>query len=91
VVATRRIPGTGSARSPRFGLLQRERRVALWFFTFSTWLGTGVYLEELFRAPELRGEKSLYELARIRRGRCGASSELLTGTPSIILRSLGAR
>ena len=43
---------------------------AVWFFTFSTWLGRhGVYLEDLFVRPEARGrghgQALLAELARI--------------------------
>src|SRR4051812_14485604 len=43
---------------------------AVWFFTFSTWLGRhGVYLEDLFVRPDVRGaghgRALLSELARI--------------------------
>ena len=43
---------------------------AIWFFTFSTWLGRhGIYLEDLFVRPEARGgghgKALLTELARI--------------------------
>jgi GNAT superfamily N-acetyltransferase len=43
---------------------------AVWFFTFSTWLGRhGVYLEDLFVKPDVRGaghgRALLTELARI--------------------------
>src|SRR3954451_24939597 len=42
---------------------------AIWFFTFSTWLGShGVYIEDLFVRPEARGgghgRALLSELAR---------------------------
>ena len=48
----------------------RVVRFALWFRNFSTWLGRhGVYLEDLFVLPELRGygygKALLTELARI--------------------------
>jgi GNAT superfamily N-acetyltransferase len=50
---------------------------AVWFFTFSTWLGRhGVYLEDLFVRPDARGgghgRALLTELARIAvRNGCG--------------------
>ena len=73
---------------------------ALWFFTFSTWLGKpGLYLEDLFVRPELRGrgigKAMMIELARIavHQG-CGRFewSVLDWNEPSIdFYRSLGAR
>jgi GNAT superfamily N-acetyltransferase len=95
----------GFGPSPRFSVLLAEQDgqvagFALWFFTFSTWLGKpGVYLEDLFVRPELRGRgigKALMtELARIAvREGCGRFewSVLDWNQPSIdFYRSLGAR
>jgi GNAT superfamily N-acetyltransferase len=73
---------------------------ALWFLNFSTWRGVhGIYLEDLYVRPRLRGgghgKALLTELARI----CGERgyerlewSVLDWNTPSIdFYRSLGAR
>ena len=95
--------GFGPAR--RFSVLVAEEdgRVAgfaLWFFTFSTWLGKpGLYLEDLFVRPELRGrgigKAMMIELARIAvREGCGRFewAVLDWNQPSIeFYRSLGAR
>jgi GNAT superfamily N-acetyltransferase len=95
----------GFGPRPRFSVLLAEEdgRVAgfaLWFFTFSTWLGKpGVYLEDLFVRPELRGQgigkAMMIELARIAvREGCGRFewSVLDWNQPSIdFYRSLGAR
>lgn len=95
----------GFGRSPRFSVLIAEEDgqvagFALWFFTFSTWLGKpGVYLEDLFVRPELRGrgigKAMMIELARIAvREGCGRFewSVLDWNQPSIdFYRSLGAR
>jgi GNAT superfamily N-acetyltransferase len=89
----------------RFSVLlaEEDERVAgfaLWFFTFSTWLGRpGLYLEDLYVRPELRGrgigKAMMIELARtaVREG-CGRFewSVLDWNAPSIeFYRSLGAR
>ncbi|GAA3751167.1 GNAT superfamily N-acetyltransferase [Spinactinospora alkalitolerans] len=72
---------------------------ALWFRNFSTWTGThGIYLEDLYVRPELRGhgygKALLAELARlcVERGyRRLEWSVLNWNTPSIdFYRSLGA-
>ena len=65
----------GFGPQPRFSVLLAEEDgqvagFALWFFTFSTWLGSpGLYLEDLFVRPELRGrgigKSIMLELARI--------------------------
>jgi GNAT superfamily N-acetyltransferase len=95
----------GFGPSPRFSVLLAEEDgqvagFALWFFTFSTWLGKpGVYLEDLFVRPELRGrgigKAMMIELARIAvREGCGRFewSVLDWNQPSIdFYRSLGAR
>jgi len=95
----------GFGPSPRFSVLLAEQDgevagFALWFFTFSTWLGKpGVYLEDLFVRPELRargiGKAMMIELARIAvREGCGRFewSVLDWNQPSIdFYRSLGAR
>ena len=95
----------GFGPTPRFSVLLAEEdgRVAgfaLWFFTFSTWLGKpGLYLEDLFVRPELRGrgigKAMMIELARtaVREG-CGRFewAVLDWNQPSIdFYRSLGAR
>ena len=84
-------------------LAEEEGRVAgfaLWFFTFSTWLGKpGLYLEDLFVSPQLRGrgigKAMMIELARIAvREGCGRFewAVLDWNQPSIdFYRSLGAR
>jgi GNAT superfamily N-acetyltransferase len=95
----------GFGSSPRFSVLlaEEEGRVAgfaLWFFTFSTWLGKpGLYLEDLFVSPQLRGrgigKAMMIELARIAvREGCGRFewAVLDWNQPSIdFYRSLGAR
>jgi len=95
----------GFGPRPRFSVLIAEEDgqvagFALWFFTFSTWLGKpGVYLEDLFVRPELRGrgvgKAMMIELARIAvREGCGRFewSVLDWNQPSIdFYRSLGAR
>jgi len=95
----------GFGPSPRFSVLLAEEDgqvagFALWFFTFSTWLGRpGLYLEDLFVRPELRGrgigKAMMIELARIAvREECGRFewSVLDWNQPSIdFYRSLGAR
>lgn len=95
----------GFGPMPRFSVLLAEEdgRVAgfaLWFFTFSTWLGKpGLYLEDLFVRPELRGrgigKAMMIELARIAvREGCGRFewAVLDWNQPSIdFYRSLGAR
>ena len=95
----------GFGASPRFSVLLAEEEgeiagFALWFFTFSTWLGKpGLYLEDLFVRPALRGrgigKAMMIELARIAVGEgCGRFewSVLDWNQPSIdFYRSLGAR
>ena len=95
----------GFGPSPRFSVLLAEQDgqvagFALWFFTFSTWLGKpGLYLEDLFVRPELRGrgigKAMMIELARIAaREGCGRFEwgVLDWNQPSIdFYRSLGAR
>jgi GNAT superfamily N-acetyltransferase len=94
----------GFGPAPRFSVLLAEEDgqvagFALWFFTFSTWLGKpGVYLEDLFVRPELRGKgigkAMMIELARIAvREGCGRFewAVLDWNQPSIeFYRSLGA-
>jgi len=95
----------GFGPSPRFSVLLAEddgnvAGFALWFFTFSTWLGQpGLFLEDLFVRPELRGrgigKALMLELARIAvREGCGRFewNVLDWNQPSIdFYRSLGAR
>jgi GNAT superfamily N-acetyltransferase len=95
----------GFGATPRFSVLLAEEDgqvagFALWFFTFSTWLGKpGLYLEDLFVRPELRGrgigKAMMIELARIAvREGCGRFewAVLDWNQPSIeFYRSLGAR
>ena len=95
----------GFGPSPRFSVLLAEADgnvagFALWFFTFSTWLGQpGLFLEDLFVRPELRGrgigKALMLELARIAvREGCGRFewNVLDWNQPSIdFYRSLGAR
>jgi GNAT superfamily N-acetyltransferase len=95
----------GFGEKPRFSVLLAEEDgqvagFALWFFTFSTWLGRpGLYLEDLFVRPELRGrgigKAMMVELAGIAvREECGRFewSVLDWNQPSIdFYRSLGAR
>ena len=95
----------GFGATPRFSVLLAEEDgqvagFALWFFTFSTWLGKpGLYLEDLFVRPALRGrgigKAMMIELARIAvREGCGRFewSVLDWNQPSIdFYRSLGAR
>ena len=95
----------GFGPAPRFSVLLAEQDgkvagFALWFFTFSTWRGKpGLYLEDLFVRPELRGcgigKALMVELARIAvREGCGRFewSVLDWNRPSIdFYRSLGAR
>ena len=95
--------GFGAARRFSVLLAEEDGRVAgfaLWFFTFSTWLGKpGLYLEDLFVRPELRGrgigKAMMIELARIAvREGCGRFewAVLDWNQPSIeFYRSLGAR
>ncbi len=73
---------------------------AVYFFNFSTWLGRpGLYLEDLFVRPELRGKgygrALLEELARIAHGRgCGRMewAVLDWNEPAIqFYKKLGAR
>ena len=73
---------------------------ALWFLNYSTWTGThGIYLEDLFVEPRLRGhgygKALLAELARICvvRGYARLDWAVLDwNTPSIeFYRSIGAR
>jgi len=95
----------GFGPTPRFSVLLAEEDgnvsgFALWFFTFSTWLGKpGLFLEDLFVRPELRGrgigKALMLELARIAvREGCGRFewNVLDWNQPSIdFYRSLGAR
>jgi GNAT superfamily N-acetyltransferase len=95
----------GFGETPRYSVLLAEEEgqvagFALWFFTFSTWLGKpGLYLEDLFVRPELRGrgigKAMMIELARIAvREDCGRFewAVLDWNQPSIeFYRSLGAR
>ena len=95
----------GFGATPRYSVLLAEEDgqvagFALWFFTFSTWLGKpGLYLEDLFVRPELRGrgigKTMMIELARIAvREGCGRFewAVLDWNQPSIeFYRSLGAR
>ena len=95
----------GFGPAPRFSVLLAEQDgevagFALWFFTFSTWLGRpGLFLEDLFVRPQLRGrgigKALMLELARnaVREG-CGRFewNVLDWNQPSIdFYRSLGAR
>lgn len=95
----------GFGPAPRFSVLLAEQDgnvagFALWFFTFSTWLGKpGLFLEDLFVRPELRGrgvgKALMLELARtaVREG-CGRFewNVLDWNQPSLdFYRSLGAR
>jgi GNAT superfamily N-acetyltransferase len=95
----------GFGPAPRFSVLLAEQDgkvagFALWFFTFSTWRGKpGLYLEDLFVRPELRGrgigKALMVELARsaVREG-CGRFEwSVLDWNRSSIdfYRSLGAR
>jgi GNAT superfamily N-acetyltransferase len=95
----------GFGPAPRFSVLLAEQDgevagFALWFFTFSTWVGRpGMWLEDLFVRPELRGrgigKALMLELARtaVREG-CGRFewNVLDWNQPSIdFYRSLGAR
>lgn len=95
------FPAEGGARA-HCHVAEWDGRVvglALWFLNFSTWLGRhGVYLEDLYVEPELRGHglgrAFLAELARL----CVANDwprlqwwVLNWNTPSIdFYRSLGA-
>ncbi|GAA1534260.1 GNAT family N-acetyltransferase [Actinomadura kijaniata] len=84
-------------------IAEHEGRVvgfAVWFLTFSTWLGRhGIYLEDLYVDPEMRGRGYgrllLAELARIADERGYGRVEwavLKWNTPSIrFYESLGAR
>ena len=95
----------GFGPTPRFSVLLAEQDghiagFALWFFTFSTWVGKpGLWLEDLFVRPELRGrgigKALMLELARIAvREGCGRFewNVLDWNQPSIeFYRSLGAR
>jgi GNAT superfamily N-acetyltransferase len=95
----------GFGPTPRYSVLLAEEEgqvagFALWFFTFSTWLGKpGLYLEDLFVRPELRGrgigKAMMIELARVAmREGCGRFewAVLDWNQPSIdFYRSLGAR
>jgi GNAT superfamily N-acetyltransferase len=95
--------GFGERRRYSVLLAEEEGQVAgfaLWFFTFSTWLGKpGLYLEDLFVRPEMRGrgigKAMMIELARIAvREGCGRFewAVLDWNQPSIeFYRSLGAR
>jgi GNAT superfamily N-acetyltransferase len=95
----------GFGPTPRYSVLLAEDEgqvagFALWFFTFSTWLGKpGLYLEDLFVRPELRGrgigKAMMIELARVAvREGCGRFewAVLDWNQPAIdFYRSLGAR
>jgi GNAT superfamily N-acetyltransferase len=95
----------GFGAAPRFSVLLAEQDgevagFALWFFTFSTWLGRpGMWLEDLFVRPEMRGrgigKALMLELARIAvREGCGRFewNVLDWNQPSLdFYRSLGAR
>jgi len=95
----------GFGATPRYSVLLAEEEgqvagFALWFFTFSTWLGKpGLYLEDVFVRPELRGrgigKAIMIELARVAvREGCGRFewAVLDWNQPSIeFYRSLGAR
>jgi GNAT superfamily N-acetyltransferase len=95
----------GFGPTSRFSVLLAEQDgliagFALWFFTFSTWVGKpGLWLEDLFVLPELRGrgigKALMLELASIAvREGCGRFewNVLDWNQPSIdFYRSLGAR
>ena len=106
VVATEEdLLADGFGHSPRYSCLMAEwggvpAGFALWFHTYSTWLGRwGMYLEDLFVPPEHRGKgigkALLVELARIAvREKCGRVNwqVLDWNTPAIeFYRGLGAK